>query len=463
MAKKKHSIDFRLKVIEDYLFNEIGGYRIVAKKYGICPATVKFWVGLYDSGGKKYLAENSNSPYSGDFRVHVVEYMYENTLSAVETAIHFGIRGTATILKWIKLYKEYGKEGLLSTNTGRRRYVKKQNEPSGRSNPDQESPRGESGAESGAQGSQDGECLPKKIARLSSRAGEQDNAEKAKIISELRAEGYSLDDLLKTANMPRSTYYEVLKRLERPDKYKAVKEEILKIEEENMGTYGYRRVTDELINRGFFVNHKVVSKLMSVLGVKCMLRIKRYHYFKGKEWKAVPNFLDRDFSADKPMQKWVTDITEFAIDGRKLYLSVVVDLFNGEVVSYQMTNQPVLNLVMTTMSKVLDNIKIPEGQHLIIHSDQGWHYRHPRYKKLLKDKGIIQSMSRKGNCLDNAVAENFFSILKAELPCFGTFKTRDELKKGIEDYIDYYNNRRIKSKLRRMSPVEYRLQYAQVA
>ena len=454
MAKKKYSIDFRLKVVEDYLFEEIGGYMVVAKKYGICPATVKFWVGLYETGGTEYLAGTSDFPYSGDFRVHVVEYMHENSLSAIETAIYFGIRGTATILKWIRLYKEHGKEGLLSKKQRRHEHAKERNKPSERRNPD----RGSSGGKSEAE---DGECLLKKIVCLSSRAGGQDNAEKAQIISELRAEGYSLDDLLKIANMPRSTYYEVLKRLERPDKYKAVKEEILKIEDENMGTYGYRRVTDELTNRGFFVNRKVVAKLMNVLGVKCMLRIKRYRYLKGKEWEAVPNILHGNFKADKPMEKWATDITEFAIDGRKLYLSVVVDLFNGEVVSYQMTNRPVLSLVMDTMNKVFD--KIPGRTGLIIHSDQGWHYRHPRYKKLLKKKGIIQSMSRKGNCLDNAVAENFFSILKTELPCFGTFKSRCELKKGIENYIEYYNNRRIKSKLGRMSPIAYRLQHAQAA
>ena len=244
--------------------------------------------------------------------------------------------------------------------------------------------------------------------------------------------------------------------MQRPDKYSVEKEEITAIYHENQGRYGYRRITMEMRNRGYVINHKTVSKLMKDLGLKCQVRIKKYRSYRGEVGKIAPNIIDRDFNADAPNQKWTTDVTEFSLFGTKLYLSPILDMYNGEIVSYSICEHPVLFQVMDMLDKAFE--KIPDNTNLIFHSDQGWQYQHKRYQKRLKEKGIRQSMSRRGNCLDNAVMENFFGLLKSELLYLRDFESIEEFKAELEKYIDYYNNHRIKSKLKGLSPVQYRIQ-----
>ena len=261
--------------------------------------------------------------------------------------------------------------------------------------------------------------------------------------------------------MPRSTYYYHIKQMKHPDKYAVIKNEIQTIYHENQGRYGYRRITMELHNRGYRINHKTVQRLMKVLGLKCMVRMKKYRSYKGQVGKIAPNIIQRNFQAEKPNQKWTTDITEFSLFGTKLYLSPILDMYNGEIISYSISNSPVLNQVMDMLDKAFE--KIPENTNLIFHSDQGWQYQHKAYQKRLKDKGIRQSMSRKGNCLDNSVMENFFGLLKSELLYLRDFSSMDDFRIELEKYIDYYNNKRIKEKLRGLSPVQYRIQSSLVA
>lgn len=261
--------------------------------------------------------------------------------------------------------------------------------------------------------------------------------------------------------MPRSTYYYYVKQMQKPDKYAGIKEEILSIYHENQGRYGYRRITLELRNRGYQLNHKTVQRLMGILHLKCMVRIKKYRSYKGEVGKIAPNIIKRDFNATAPNQKWTTDITEFALFGTKLYLSPILDMYNGEIISYEISDRPVLGQVL----RMLDNAfaKIPDNTNLIFHSDQGWQYQHKSYQKRLKDKGIRQSMSRKGNCLDNSIMENFFGLLKSELLYLREFDSMEEFRVELERYIDYYNNKRIKAKLKGLSPVQYRIQSLSVA
>ena len=276
------------------------------------------------------------------------------------------------------------------------------------------------------------------------------------VVTELRQK-YKLTSLLKLANMPRSTYYYWLKALKKEDKYKDIKEEINNIFVENKGRYGYRRITLELKNRGYKINHKTVQRLMKQLGLISIVRPKRrYNSYKGTIGKVAKNILKRDFKATKPNEKWATDITEFKVHNEKLYLSPIVDLFNGEIVSYNISRRPMFNQVVDMIEKAFS--KIPNNTYLVLHSDQGWQYQMNQYQKLLRDKGVIQSMSRKGNCLDNACAENFFGILKSELFYVKEkeYNNVDELEKDIIEYIEYYNNKRIKGKLKGMSPVQYR-------
>lgn len=261
--------------------------------------------------------------------------------------------------------------------------------------------------------------------------------------------------------MPRSTYYYYVKQSEKSDKYKVIKDQITAIYHENQGRYGYRRITLELHNRGYCINHKTVQRLMEELHLKCLVRIKKYRSYKGEIGKIAPNLIQRDFKADAPNQKWTTDITEFALFGTKLYLSPILDMYNGEIISYSISEHPVLDQVMDMLDKAFK--KIPDNTDLIFHSDQGWQYQHKQYQQRLKEKGIRQSMSRKGNCLDNSVMENFFGLLKSELLYLREFSSVEEFRVELEKYIDYYNNKRIKSKLKGLSPVQYRNQSLLVA
>ena len=200
---------------------------------------------------------------------------------------------------------------------------------------------------------------------------------------------------------------------------------------------------------------------MGILKLKSMVRVKRYRSYKGEIGKVAPNLINRDFKAERPAQKWTTDITEFSLFGRKLYLSPVLDMFNGEIISYSISERPHLGQVMDMLDKAFK--RIPDGTDLIFHSDQGWQYQHKMYQRRLRDKGIRQSMSRKGNCLDNAVMENFFGLLKSELLYLREFRDINEFRNELEKYIDYYNNQRIKGKLKGLSPVQYRVQSSQAA
>jgi transposase InsO family protein len=259
--------------------------------------------------------------------------------------------------------------------------------------------------------------------------------------------------------MARSTFYYYQKQRELPDKYKVIKPLIKSIYHKHKGRYGYRRITDELQNKGIVINHKTVLRLMNLLGLKSIIRVKKYKSYKGENGKIAPNLLERNFKATAPNQKWATDITEFNVFGKKLYLSPIIDLFNQEIISYELTERPVFNQVVTMLKKAFK--KIPNNTNLTLHSDQGWQYQMKQYQHLLKEKGIIQSMSRKGNCLDNAIIENFFGTLKSELFYITKFRTIEELKTEIKRYIKYYNNDRIKSNLNKMSPIKYRTHYYQ--
>lgn len=195
---------------------------------------------------------------------------------------------------------------------------------------------------------------------------------------------------------------------------------------------------------------------MRQYGIVCRVRMKKYKSYKGEVGAIALNLLERNFEAEKPNQKWVTDVTEFNLFGQKLYLSPILDLCSRDIVSYTIYDRPVLNMVTEMLDKAFGTI--PDDTNLILHSDQGWHYQHKQYHRLLREKGIQQSMSRKGNCLDNAVIENFFGLLKSELLYLQNFDSMEHFKAELIDFLDYYNNRRIKAKLKGLPPALHRLQ-----
>ena len=262
--------------------------------------------------------------------------------------------------------------------------------------------------------------------------------------------------LLEIAQLPRATFYYHRKRMERADKYEVAKTEIVAIYHENKGRYGYRRITAALHNRGIHLNHKTVQRIMKQLVLVCRVRVKKYRSYKGEVGKIAPNLLNRDFHAEKPNQKWVTDVTEFSLFGQKVYLSPILDLHDGYLVSRTISDRPILSMVTTMLDKAFETI--PDGTGLILHSDQGWQYQHKQYQRMLCEKGIRQSMSRKGNCLDNAVMENFFGLLKSELLYLQEFESMEHFKLELNTYLDYYNNQRIKAKLKGLPPAIHRQQ-----
>lgn len=266
---------------------------------------------------------------------------------------------------------------------------------------------------------------------------------------------FPLADLLHVAKLPRSTFYYQTKVLQLPGRHDELKAKIQAVYAAHRGLYGYRRITAAIRRDGQLVNHKTIQRLMSEMGIKSRVRVKKFKSYKGEAGAAAPNTLNRNFTASRLNQKWVTDVTEFAVAGKKLYLSPVMDLYNGEILAYETSNRPSFSLVFNMLKKAAKKCKGTNKP--MLHSDQGWHYRIQPYKTALAKYGIKQSMSRKGNCFDNAAMESFFATLKAEYFHLYDFKDVDELNVGLRQYINYYNKHRIKLKLGGLSPVDYRL------
>ena len=260
--------------------------------------------------------------------------------------------------------------------------------------------------------------------------------------------------MLKLSGMARSTFYYYLKHQD-IDKYEYEKQEIQEIYNANKGRYGYRRMTIAMHNKGYVINHKTILKLMKELGLKGKQRKNgKYHSYKGEVGKIADNLLKRDFKANKPFEKITTDVTQFNVCDEKVYLSPVMDLFNREIVSYSISTSPNLEQVREMLNGLFK--KLPKNAKPIFHSDQGWQYQHTEYQRLLDEHNITQSMSRKGNCMDNGAMENFFGRLKVEMFYGEKFESVNAFNDELNEYIYYYNNERISTKLKGMSPVQYR-------
>ena len=256
------------------------------------------------------------------------------------------------------------------------------------------------------------------------------------------------------SKLKRSTYYYHLKA-SKADKYAVEKQEIKEIFEANKQRYGYRRILLVLKQKGYVINHKTVLKLMKSLNIQGKQRRSKYRSYKGEVGKVAPNILNRTFTTKDAYEKLVTDVTEFSVCNEKVYLSPILDLFNNEIISYSISLSPNFYQTREMLDKLFDTL--PDNARPILHSDQGWQYQMKEYQRLLKEHNITQSMSRKGNCLDNSVMENFFGRLKVEMFYGETFQTTDEFIRCLEEYIYYYNNERVSLKLK-MSPVNYRTQ-----
>ena len=269
-------------------------------------------------------------------------------------------------------------------------------------------------------------------------------------------------------DFPKSTYMYWQKRFDRENSDKALEKEILEIRKENKD-FGYRRIHGELTtNRNIHVNKKKVQRIVQKLGLQVTSfthKSRKYSSYKGKVGKVAPNRINRRFNTHIPHQKITTDTTEFKyyhvnakgkMTIKKLYLDPFMDMCNSEIISYGISQHPSAENIMKVLKEAIEITKDCPYRRTF-HSDQGWAYQMKTYVHTLKENKIFQSMSRKGNCHDNSVMENFFGIMKQEMYYGKVYYSFEELKQAIEKYIKYYNEKRIKQKLGWLSPVNYRI------
>ncbi|WP_329824791.1 IS3 family transposase [Escherichia coli] len=399
----KHSFEVKLAAVNHYLAGH-AGIISTAKLFQLSHTSLSHWINLFLLHGPRALDCRHKRSYSPEDKLCVVLYALGHSESLPRVAARFNIPSHNTVKNWIKGYRKSGNEAFIS-------------------------------------------LLEKKPPGA---------GEKTKVIRSLRC-GHCQSDLLKAAGLARSTLYYQLSLQKAKDKYADVKQLIASIFHEHRGCYGYRRIHCELQKRGLKFSGKTVRKLMQQLGLKSPVRLKKYRSYRGNMGLAAENILQRQFKAEAPCEKWVTDITEFRAGGQKLYLSPILDLFNGEIVAWETACRPTEELVKRMLNKGLESLA--EGEKPLLHSDQGWHYRIKSYQSALADKGLVQSMSRKGNCLDNAVMENFFGHLKEEMYYRRDYRSVEELENAVNEYITYWNQKRIKLSLGGLSPVEYRTEY----
>lgn len=274
------------------------------------------------------------------------------------------------------------------------------------------------------------------------------------IINELRKK-YPLTWLVEIAQVSRSGFYKWLSTKGRPSARNEfnqnLKKHMMAIHLEHP-YYGYPRMQIALKKKGLNANHKRIYRLMKELNLQSIIRKKRRYFGKAPSI-VYPNLLNRKFRVDKPNKIFVTDITYVALHNRYYYLSVIQDLFNNEVVAWKVSKRNDLQLVLDTVEQL--NVE-RDVQKATLHSDQGFQYTSRQYNKRIKELGISGSHSRKGNCLDNACIESFFSHLKTETLYFTECMTEENLFQAIEKYIWFYNHERFQKKLNQCAPVEYR-------
>ena len=265
-----------------------------------------------------------------------------------------------------------------------------------------------------------------------------------------------LSKLLNISGLSKSTYYYELQKQELDSKNVDIIQNIKDIFSKHKGNYGVRRIYHELLNMGIVINHKKVQRIMHKYGLSAKKHPQKYHSYQGHVGAVADNIIKRNFEACEPNQKWTTDVSQFSLKWGKCYLSPIMDMFNDEIIGYDLSKKANYEQIERMLASA--SIDDKDLSKLVFHSDQGWQYQNPRFVKALKEHGIKQSMSRKGNCIDNCIMESFFGVMKNEM-FYGhenEYDNFEQFKQVVDKYIYYYNNERIKKKTGWMSPVQYR-------
>ena len=441
--------------------------RQIARERKLCYRNIDYMVNLADIYGPEVLKHKWHY-YSPEYKENAVKRVLLGKESANQVSLDLGLSNPGTLANWIKEYRENGYT-VIERKRGRHAKEGKDNRgTSGRERGTAEAERRASPEESQAY---DTDRIRKKIRHLGFGKRETRIEEIAAAVTELRQElkcsiGFILNAINSDPELPnitRSTYYYTIRKTDKDVKNDAVMNEIIKIYYDHKGRYGYRRITLELKRRGRTINIKAVRRLMRRMGLYGLRRNKRkYSSYKGTVGKIADNIIQRDFYTEEPNRKWYTDVTEFNLRGEKTYLAPVLDGCGGDIVSHVISRSPNLWQTMESLRIAFD--KYPEVSGLILHTDQGWQYQHASYVQKLKDHDVIQSMSRKGNSMDNGLMENFFGLLKTEM-FYGQeerYATLDDLEKAVSEYIDYYNHDRIKERLKGLTPLEWREMRSQI-
>ncbi|EIE6473398.1 IS3 family transposase [Escherichia coli] len=444
----KHSFEVKLAAVNHYLAGH-AGIISTAKLFQLSHTSFSHWINLFLLHGPRALDCRHKRSYSPEDKLCVVLYALGHSESLPRVAARFNIPSHNMVKNWIKGYRKSGNEAFIRRRK-EKSMTRSDDTHENEANMTPEEMKNELRylrAENAYLKAMQEHLLEKKPPGA---------GEKTKVIRSLKC-GHCQSDLLKAAGLARSTLYYQLSLQKAKDKYADVKQLIASIFHEHRGCYGYRRIHCELQKRGLKFSGKTVRKLMQQLGLKSPVRLKKYRSYRGNMGLAAENILQRQFKAEAPCEKWVTDITEFRAGGQKLYLSPILDLFNGEIVAWETACRPTEELVKRMLNKGLESLA--EGEKPLLHNDQGWHYRIKSYQSALADKGLVQSMSRKGNCLDNAVMENFLGHLKEEMYYRRDYRSVEELENAVNEYITYWNQKRIKLSLGGLSPLEYRTEY----
>ena len=466
----KYSFELKKEIYEKHC--EGYGGDVLSKEYGLSASKIRYLCRLIDKHGIEAIRPKYTK-YSNEYKLVAITRVLVNGEPVDAVAVDLGLTSDSVLRQWIKSYIENGynvvtkKKGRASTRDKGKEDTRGAGEGERRTSRAivEEDYRGR---------------IIKKTASLSSRGRKEEKEQLTKAVTELRQElKCSLDFILDTINtndslpdLPRSDYYYWKNRIDPDTKNTDLMDAIAAIYTDNHKRYGYRRITLQLKNEGWAVNHKTVKRLMSKLKLYGITPRAKYKSYKGDFNGTVDNKLlhrrvdtkkhrteyIRDFSTSDVNEKWTTDVSEFHIAAGKLYLSPILDMHNREIVSYNISRSPGYMQIADMLNKAFN--KYDDLSNLIFHSDQGWQYQMYHYRKALKERGITQSMSRKGNCLDNSPMENFFGKMKNEM-FYGheyEFKTLEQLQKAMEEYIEYYNKERIQVKLKGLTPCQARNQ-----
>lgn len=443
-----YDVGLRLRAAE--LYDMGRGRASIAALLGIPEETVRKWLDIYRSAGIEVLAMmgKKHAAYSFETKLAAVRAVVDEGMTKPEAMAKFGIASPSSLKKWLRAYREEGPEALGPKPKGR---------PKGSGSPAKEMTR-EQELERRVRKLEAENAYLKKIDSPEGREA-LPNREKAVVVSGLSGQ-YPLVDLLECAGLARSSYYYALshpKAPTRPELWEAAAE----IFSRTANGCGHRQIAMCLrAEQGVRIADKTALKMMHEMGISCGIRREtdyhRYNSYRGKVGKTFENVIGRDFEADGPWQKMGTDVTEFKQPWGKAYFAPAYDFGSKEIVAWSTSLHP----DMAQQHELLDEFisRKPEGASPILHSDMGWQYQQAGWCSRLEKAGVVQSMSRKGNCIDNGATEQVFGHMKDELFRGREWLCFEDFKRDLDEYVVHWNTRRRQVKLKGLTPEEFRNQ-----